>query len=467
MFFNKVKETIVDYNLLNKGDHILIAHSGGLDSTVLLHILHALKEEYQLNLHSFHLNHLFRKKSALGDAQFSQGMASALNIPFTLKVFNVPEYCQERGLNAQEGARFIRYSLLDQVAKEKGCNKIALGHQANDQGETILLNILRGCALEGLKGMEPLLGNYIRPLLYSFRHELMEFCQEKGIQYREDPSNEKPIYLRNRLRMDLIPYIEDKYTPRFKEALVRMSFILREENSYLEEMAKSSFKEAMIQVAKDEVILDSAYLKDLPKALLGRILRQGYQLLRGSKEGLTFIQIQQICTLLFKGGHRLSLPFGIWVLKDYQTLTFTRREQKGSKLVQCTLPVPGEVHLPMIGMIIEAKEVEGNLFSKIKEGPAQFSSLTRIYIALDKAKTPFTIRSRREGDFFYALGMRGKKKLKDFFIQEKIPLKDRDLIPLVTDSTGTILWVAGLRMSDTVKITNSTQKIIELQLRRG
>lgn len=472
MFIKRVKELIEEYRLLVSGDRVLISHSGGMDSTVLLAILYILREEYQLDLKVFHLNHLFRQESARKDAEFVEEMASSLGIPCTIRVFDVPRYCQERGVGAQEGARTIRYELLNRVAEEVGANRIALGHHAGDQAETVLLNLLRGSGVEGLKGMEPLQGIYIRPLLHVTRQEIAAYCKKEGLPYREDPSNKKEIYLRNRLRLDLIPFIEENYATRFQEALVRMSTIVRDENTFIHDEARMAFQESLVEVEGDRLTLDTLYLQDLPKALLRRVLRQAYQVLAGSKAGLTFEQIEGIQALLEKGRWKLPLPGDMWVVKTYTTLIFTQRMGKMEEEIvsyHYRLPIPGEVEIPNQAMVVKAQEVEKALVSRIKEaGPATLSSLHRIYIDYHQVKTPLRVRNRKDGDVFYPLGMGGKKKIKDFLMDEKIDYQERDGIPIVTDDKGTIIWVVGLRMADNVKITGSTRRILQLDsLRKG
>lgn len=465
----RVKEIIEENNLLTRGDRVLLSCSGGMDSTALLQILYTLRDVYDLKLHVFHLNHFFREDSARRDALFVEEMASSLAIPCTVKVYDVPAYCQKRGIGAQEGAREVRYSLLHEVARETNSNKIALGHQADDQAETVLLNLLRGSGLEGLKGMEPSQGISIRPLLYIFRHEIAMYCKEKGITYREDPSNKKEIYLRNRLRLDLIPYIEEQYAHKFQENLVRMSKIVREENNYIHRDGEKVFQEVVIEAKRDELILDVVYLKYLPLALLRRILRQAYQVLKGSKVGLTFEQIEELVLGLEKKRWQLSLPGRIRVEKSDSTLTFTMREDRGITSYEHVFDVPGKTMIPTQNMVIEVSEVERSSLERMKEeGFRSLSSLYCIYIDYDRVTFPFTVRTRREGDVFYPLGLGGKKKVKDFFIDEKINYQNRDEIPIVVDGTGRIVWIVGLRMSDEVKITATTKRILKLETtRRG
>lgn len=416
-------------------------------------------------LHVFHLNHLFRQESARKDAQFVQEFSTALDIPVTIRCFDVPRYCKEQGLSAQEGARQVRYSLLEKEAQRLGFSKVALGHQANDQGETILMNLLRGSGLEGLRGMEFRQGIYLRPFLSIFRWEIEDYCQKNHLPYREDPTNRKKIYLRNRLRMELVPYLVDNYNPRFPEALLRMGEILREENRYLEEQTREILPHVIRGVKNDEVILFSPALLDLPLALQRRILRQVYGLLPTSTESLSFQQIEEIRALMDGQGRQISLPRGIRVWKDYDTLVFTRRKEAERSSFCFILPLPGQRQIPGQGRIIKVLEVDKAFFERVKrEGPASLSSSHGIYIDGDTVVPPFTVRSRKEGDVFQPLGFGGRKKVKDFFIDEKIPLSQRDAIPIVADAKGMIIWVAGLRMAHGVKITPSTQRILGLFL---
>lgn len=464
MLLKKVRETIKEHQLLHPGDRIIVAVSGGIDSTVLLHVLHELQDEYSLVLHVFHLNHLFREESAEEDAQFVCHLSRSLGIPVTIKTFNVPKYCKERGLNAQEGARFIRYSLLQQQVEESGFHRVALGHQANDQGETILLHLLRGSGLDGLCGMKPRQGLYIRPLLSIFRQEIVEYSAQNNLLYREDPSNRKMIYQRNRLRMELIPHLEENYNPRFQEALLRMAELLQEDRSYLEKETAKVLPNVVQQVKNDEMVLFSTVLLDLPLALQRRILRRVYGLLSSCTDGLSFKQMERIRAFMTGGGRQLSLPKGIRVLKDYDSLIFTRRDPKKKSSYRLQLSVPGQIQLPGQDRIMKVLEVNKTLLEKIKAEPVLRSSLHRIFIDGDLVTPPFIVRSREDGDTFVPLGMAGRKKVKDFFIDAKISIPQRDEIPIVTDAQGVIIWIAGYRMAEKVKVTAATKRILELLL---
>lgn len=465
LLVEKVKETIKENYLLKAGDRVLVSLSGGIDSMVLFHLLYGLQEEYSLSLSIFHLNHLFRQESAKRDAQLVQKLASSLNIPCTIEVFDVPKYCREKNLNAQEGARQVRYKLLKEEAKKRGAHKVALGHQANDQGETVLIHFFRGSGLEGLSGMKARQGIYIRPLLYCFRHEIEAYCQAQGIEYREDPSNQKGIYLRNKIRLELIPFLEENYNQRLLENLLQMSEILQDENHYMEGVVKDLLAESLQEITNDILFFDIPYLLQLPKSLTRRIFREAYGLLKGDKEGLTFHLVEEILSLLGGEKGKICLHGGMVVYREYETLVFARKEEKKRTSFQVSLLVPGVVEIPGQGRKIQAREVDKGLIQKLKEvGPATLSSLYRIYIDYDEVSPPFTVRSRNVGDWFYPLGMEGRKKVKDFLIDTKIPERERDRVPIVVDGDDSIIWLAGHRMAHHIRISASTKRVLELSL---
>ena len=239
----KVESIIEKYEMIYEGDRIVAGVSGGPDSMCMLHILLRLKDKYNLSIFVAHLNHQFRGKEADDDAEYVKHICEEWGIPVFIKVFDVPAYAKETGLSAEEAGREIRYKLYDEVAKKVNGEKIAVAHNMNDHIETILMNLLRGSGIEGLKGIEAVRDRIIRPLINVERDEIEEYCWMNGISPRIDKTNLQPIYGRNKIRLELIPYIKNNYNPNIMSTLYRFSDIAFLENDYMDKEAENLFFE--------------------------------------------------------------------------------------------------------------------------------------------------------------------------------------------------------------------------------
>ncbi|MGZ3525757.1 MAG: tRNA lysidine(34) synthetase TilS, partial [Thermodesulfobacteriota bacterium] len=228
MLYNQIKRAIDCHHLVEKGDRLIVGVSGGVDSMVLLHLLNACREAFDLSLIVAHVNHGLRPVESEKEAELVQKEAARLGLPFEYGQFNVKEFQKRGGLSPQDAARRVRFHFFHNLLQKHHAQKIALGHHADDQVETVLLRLIRGSGLQGLKGMLPIRdGKVIRPLLGVWEEEIQSFAMEKKIPFLSDSSNLKKDYLRNRIRLALIPMMEREYQPNFKEILLRTSNILR------------------------------------------------------------------------------------------------------------------------------------------------------------------------------------------------------------------------------------------------
>src|SRR5512147_1215675 len=235
MLIEKINKTIRKHCMLERGDCIVVAVSGGPDSVCLAGVLRALARDYDLQLHLAHLDHMFRGAESAAEALFVKRLAEKLGIPATIEAVNVPDYCRERGLSSQAGAREVRYAFLNRVAGSIGAGKIALGHTANDQAETVLMRLIRGAGMHALAAIPPVRENIIRPLLDTTRGEILAYLNEENLTFVTDPSNEQPLYTRNRVRLEVLPTLE-AINPRAVEALAAGAALLRDESAAMEEL---------------------------------------------------------------------------------------------------------------------------------------------------------------------------------------------------------------------------------------
>jgi len=457
-FIEGVKRFIAANNMIEDGETVVAAVSGGPDSLALLYALYHIREALNFTLHVAHLDHKFRGVESAKDALFVKEHAHKLGLAFTLEATDVPQLVRESKLSAETAARKARYEFYERVAAEVGASKIALGHNADDQAETVLMRLLRGSGARGLSGIPRIReGKYIRPLLSTPRSEIEGFLSGLNLSPRQDASNEQPIYLRNKIRLELLPLLESEYNPSIKKALNRTAELLRSEDDYLDRMAHKSLNDCMINRQDGLIDIDIPKLKKQDVALQRRLLRHGIASVIGNLRDIGFEHIESILPLISsrQPSRSLSLPHNLDITKSYDKLTICKSPLGGiyaneSVCFKYELNVPGRTRLPELKATVAC---DINFDSEINPRN-RFQAM----FDFDKiAQPPLQIRNRQNGDRFQPLGMRGTKKLKDFFIDEKIPRTSRDRIPILV-SGDEILWVVGYRTNDKIKITPSTKR---------
>lgn len=461
MFVEKVKKTINKYHMLESRDRVIVGVSGGPDSMALLYVLNQIKKRYNVALKVAHLNHGFRGEEAQREAQFVEGIAKKLWLPFELKSFNVPSYKKTSSLSSQEAARVIRYQFLEDVREQFKASKIALGHNANDQAETLMMWLLRGSGLRGLSGIPPVReGVIIRPLIETTREEIEAFIKEKGIPYVIDSSNQQDHYLRNRLRHELFPLLRKHYNPQLVKSLVKTASILRAEDEYLERIAKASLKKVIVSQEKESVIVDSKGLLALPLAIQLRCLRRALEKVKGDLRRISYTHLYDIINIFSQDEpHKvLKLPEGIRVERSYHHLIVKHQQSAPPPFHYYFNYIPDEVRIKEIGKEMKFETLEGGDNLIQKENPH------RAYLDRGKVIMPLTIRNARPGDRFQPLGMKGEKKIKDFLIDEKVPLAERKRVPILL--FGDVLgWVGGMRINHRLRVTRGTRKILKIEIK--
>ncbi len=465
MLIHKVKETIRKYGMIGKGENLLVGVSGGPDSLVLLDVLWSLRTELGISLRVAHLNHGLRGREAEEDADYVKGLAKRLNLPYTFGRKDVPSIMKNSRLSTEEAARKARYQFLKARALRYGCSKICLGHTADDQAETILISILRGSGLSGLGGIPPIREiepeiKVIRPLIEVTRREVEEHLKRRKISPKLDTSNLSSQYLRNRIRMKLLPLLSREYNPSISSTLTGMARILRDDKDFLERAMEDILPEVLETSGSNEVKIDLKRFLKLHLALERRILRKAIKLIKGDLKGITFRHWEEVSSLISsRSGSRVDLPEGIVVERRYESLLIHRKSKGRALSFSHQLEVPGMASIPELNLTIKTSCI------RREELPPMVwqEDKNKAYLDLSKVNLPLRIRSREPGDRFRPLGMKGEKKVKDLFIDEKVPRKERERIPLLIGG-GRVLWVVGLRIDDTVKVTDETDEILLVEL---
>ena len=460
MLIAKVKDTIRKYDMVDRGDRVVVAVSGGPDSVCLLSVLHAMANELDLTLHVAHLDHRFRGQESAEDARFVDKLAKGLGIAATIESRDVPAYCAERGLSAQAGAREMRYTFLQQCAKATGARRIALGHTANDQAETLLMRLIRGAGISGLSAIPPVRENIIRPFIAMTRDEVLAYLQRRKIDYRTDPSNQKLIYTRNRIRHEVLPVLE-RFNPRIVEALSAEADMLRDENDAIEAMLPEIMQQVIRREGDDVHIRRERFLDLLP-ALRRRVLRQALELAAGddavdqswvrTEEALGFMGEAQ-------SGRSMEVPGGLLLQREYDDLVIRAQAQE---MVFCVpLAVPGETAATAAGLAIEAVTLD----TPPDPGADGGNYLWQAVFDYDKISLPLYLRNRRPGDRFCPAGMDGRsKKLQDYFVDEKVPRVRRNAAPLLATELD-VIWIIGMRTDGRFLPGSGTSKFLRVTIK--
>jgi tRNA(Ile)-lysidine synthase len=453
---DRVREALKKYSMLGGGERVLVGLSGGPDSVCLLHLLGNLREEYGLTLHAVYVNHNLRPRENAAEITFCRELCRSLGVDFIARSAEVSSYADAKGMNTQEAARELRYKVFEETAKEHNAGKIALGHNADDQAETFFMRVLRGAGPMGLSGIPPVRGSFIRPLIEIERDAIESFLEEKKIPFVVDSSNLKTDYARNRLRHGVMPLLK-QFNPNLTSSLGNTMSVLREEERYFTILVTKTMMKLISRKTAGRIELFLSPLESLEKVILRRVLRRAIEETEGLR-GIGFVHIENIIALIKEGrsGDRLSLPKGIRVIRDYSLLVMT--SEPPVRISTYDLQPPAECVLRGAGLVIKAFPEER------PEGPED----GRSSVVLDAGlmQFPLKVRSRQDGDFFYPLGFGKRKKLQDFFVDEKIARDERDAVPVVVSGSD-IIWIAGHRADERFRVTGNTVKFLRLVLLKG
>lgn len=437
---SKVKSAIDKYGLINKNERVLVGLSGGADSVTLLYVLLKIAPERGFGLCAAHLNHGIRGAEAYRDQRFVQELCKGLGVPLACEELDIPGIARAESKTLEQAAREKRYEFFNRAAGELGADKIAVAHHMDDQAESIMLHLIRGSGTKGLVGMEPARGNIIRPLLWVRRREIEQYAAENGLEYCSDSTNLERDASRNRIRLDIIPYIQDNLNPCFAERLCSMGELLGQDEEYLYGLARDA-----LRAARTREGYDRARLAALPPPVRSRAIRiAAFE--AGATADVERCHIERITDMLTaKTGANADIPhISVWV--SYGSICFGIRQSAGK--VDVPFNMDGKTRFA--GGFFFAEAVEGGI---IKNNAVA-------YMDMDKLPCGLRVRSRREGDRFQLIGSGGGKKLKDFFIDKKVPREQRNMPILFSGSDA--LFIPGYGISDKVKVDESTSRVLRV-----
>jgi tRNA(Ile)-lysidine synthase len=466
----KVLAYIREKGLVSSGEKVAVAVSGGADSVCLLYILAGLKQELGIDMHIAHLNHELRGGESAADAKYVVGLAKRLGIPATVESRDVKVYRKQHRLSLEEAAREVRYDFLSAVAKEAGALKVAVGHTGGDHIETLLMHLVRGSGINGLRGLAPATNlkvsggslTVIRPLLCLSRQETIAYCRARGLKPRLDASNLSTEPLRNKVRHELVPELK-KYNPQISQALMRLSRTAASDLDFIDAEA-GRIMNSVLKVSKNSVAIEKESFLALHPAIKRRLLRLAIESLLGSLKDIEAGHIEDIIEALDKpAGKVIGLPFGLCF-----TIEYNRYVLAPESLSLCPLPaLAGETELKLPGKtFFPGWEVKAVLISQ-SEYKMQPSDANDFSACFDFASIgrKLNVRRRLPGDRFQPLGMARSKKLNIFMIDARVPRKWRPRVPVVC-SGDDILWVVGYRINECYKVRPDTDKILRLEFKR-
>ena len=443
----KVIRFIQSQSLIDRGDKVLVALSGGPDSVFLLHFLKKFKKKYDIELAAFHLNHKLRGKNASADEKFCKQLCEQSGIKLFLENKDVKSYAIKNKISVEEAGRIIRYQFLSAIAHKHNYSKIATAHIQDDNTETVLLNLIKGSGITGMSGIPAKRENIIRPVLCLSKAEILDYLHLKKVSYRIDESNLKNDYERNFLRQQIIPLIKERLNPSLDETIFNTSFIFKNFRKFIDDHIPG-FLNSAVKSGKSEIKIDIYSLNSFHHSIVSEALRK--IVLQKWKVILNFDDIKRILELTKKqSGVKLELPHNLIILKD-----------RVSIIIRKFRLAEDEKHIISTGTI---RLNRGKLSVKrIKKDSVKLNSDSNLeYISADEISGNLTIRKWKNGDRFFPLGMKGEKKISDFLIDIKMNRLDKQNQFIITHDEK-IIWLIGKRIDDRYRITNKTKKVLQL-----
>ena len=455
----QVWNTVAQFHMLEPGDRVLLGVSGGPDSVALLHLLHSKAEEYGITLHVVHVNHQLRAE-ADGEEAFVRALAEQYNVPFRSYCVDVAAYAKEQKLSLEQAGHVVRFQCFLDAKEHWDINKLALGHHKDDRAESILMHVVQGCGLDGIAAMPPVdlwhqaeIG-MIRPLAQVTKAELEAYCLSNQLQYCVDATNFETDYLRNRIRLALLPELR-AYNPQITDALVRMQELCSAELDYLESQVSALWEQYGV-VDETKVQFPADVFRTQHVAIQRRLLRRLYQAWVGSTADLSFAQTEQMRMIAQKeqGSQEMMLANQVVFMRQYDVLSIARKASIVPECETYTWNIAENESLSAYQGLFTVEWLDGALLEKNND-------FYTIFADGDQLASLLEVRTRKVGDRLQPMGMQGHKTVKKFMIDQKVPQKERDGLPMVL-SNNEIVWIPGYFMADCIKITKHTKTVCKL-----
>jgi len=462
MIHDRFLKTIQKFRMIEKGETVFVAVSGGSDSTALLHLFAEIRDPWKLQLGILHVNHKLRGRASDQDEAFVRRLGRKFDIPVYVEHAQVKQKAKDGKLSLEEAAREVRYHFFEKLAEAKHAHRVALAHTQDDQAETVLMRVISGTGLQGLQAIRPkrkLNGSYVvRPLIEVPRRDIRKFVRDNRIRYREDATNRSTRFLRNRIRHKLIPLLEKSFNPQVKRALARLPHLLDVDLGFLEETAQLFYKRLATQKQPGEVLFPRQSFLQLRPSIQYRLIARAMRSLAEAELDFDHwnLFLERLTT---ERRFKLQLPKGLIVSLSPEAIRI-RLQQSSNVLFSHSLSPGDELYLPDANATLTCEQ--------LAERPRVFRKSDRSYELLDGAKLsfPLEVRNRRPGDRFQPLGQSRPLKLKGFLINKRVPAEERDRLPLIVSGPA-IAWVSGIALGEAYKVGPRTKQFIRISLKRG
>lgn len=457
---NLVKENILTHNLINSGDNILIGLSGGPDSIFLFHNLRLLKNSLNFNLYASHINHMYRGEDAVKDEEFVRNLCNEYDIELFVKRKNAKDTAIELKVTDEEAGRILRYNFFRENLNEIGGGKIAVAHNLNDQAETVLQRIIRGTGIEGLSAMSFISNEIIRPILNVERTEIEKYLEENNYEFCIDKTNLQDIYGRNKIRLNLLPFLKENFNPNIQNTLFRLSEAASNDLKIINKYTEEKIQNIIFKKDQNEIILDLNKLNDLESYETGRIIKKAIEILKGNTINIEMKHIEYVNEFIKAGktGKSIDLTEGLTVEISYNNFIIRKMVEKTNEF-QYNIIINEPLYINETGHTVFCKIIDASEFKN-----DNITDKNNIYLDFDLIKGILTARNRRNGDSMIPCGMNGTKKVKDILIDLKIPVNDRNKKLIISDEKN-ILWLQDYRISNEYKISEKTKKILNVSIR--
>jgi len=453
-FAERIKDNIIEHEMISKDDRVLVSLSGGPDSTALLDILHILSNKMKFTLTACYINHNIRPKAVAKEIDSCANLCSDRNIDLIVIDVDIPAYAKKEKLSLEEAGHKFRKKALAEIAQQEKCQRIATGHHFDDQVETILFRLIRGTGPAGIYPIRPVSGNLIRPLYNISREDIELYIKTHDLNPVIDKSNLESKYSRNYIRNKIIPIIEKRFSG-FRNSLVKFSEIIASENDFINQIAAKEIKKLHTVTPGGKFLVDLKRLSGYDQALIRRFIKSLIESYTGINGAGSFEEIARVEEILEGSLKATELATGIKVVSDRERLYFLKKKV----YIREKELITGKItDIPEINCRIKCKMISVSNAVKALQKKGK-----RIYIDIDSLKLPLYIRGVKKGDSFSPLGMKGIKKVGDFLTDKKISKYVRDEIPVIIDGKG-IVWLAGHQIADRVKIKSNTSQVMEIDL---
>ena len=462
----KVKEYSKKNHLIEGGDHIVLGISGGADSVCLFFLLQEIKVEFKLSITAVHINHGIREQ-AKSDELFVRELCEKYEVPLFVITESVPDIAAKKRISVEEAGREVRYQAFEKIKRYVGATKIAIAHNQNDQAETVLFHLFRGCGMTGLQGILPERETIIRPLLCVSRVEIEDYILQKGIAHIVDETNFENQYTRNYIRNEILPSIRENISSNVDAHIFGTAAIVQEVEDYLNIQTNQTLLEMIkgneLLEAEETITIQVVPLLEKHPAIRANLIRFSLEKLTGCRKDISRIHIESILKLCEQQvSKKIALPYSLCAVRGYENIviykegSFLQKEHEEMKTdLSFELPIiiPGQTFLD------DGSHLETKIFPNQADFLVEQKKYTK-WFDYDKIEKCLMLRNRKEGDYFF-FNETSRQTIKSYMINEKIPKEDREKMIILAQENH-VIWVVGYRISNDLKVTKNTKNILEV-----